>query len=350
MTDDTHEAPTANWLGIDVAKASFEAAVHPPWHPGLSIAPGELPRSGFPRTPEGVEDLLSWLDRTSPDRPVLVAMEATGRYSVELTELLLAARPELAPAIVDPLTIRDFGRSLGRRSKTDRADAASIARYGAERRPKPWTPAPPEYARLREMVRQRAFLVSSLSDARNRLEEIGPFPEVADVQRQVIAAMEQGRDRLDGLMHELIAGHPALAAAARRLRTIPGVGPVTVATILGELGPLDRFPSSRSVSAFAGVAPIRIESGTSVRGRSRMSKQGSPEVRRVLYMAAMSAVTKARDNRFARAYEQLVQRGKPRMSALGAIMRRILVTARALVRSQTDYADHFPNQNRTQRP
>jgi transposase len=350
MTIDTHEVPAPNWLGIDVAKASFEAAVHPPWHPGLSIPPSELPRSGFPRTPQGVGDLLSWLDRTSPDRPVLVAMEATGRYSVELAELILEARPELAPAIVDPLTIRDFGRSLGQRSKTDRADAASIARYGAERFPKPWTPAPPEFARLREMVRERAFLVSSLTNARNRLEEIGPFPEVAKVQRRVVAAIEKGRDRLDRLVRKLIADHPALAAAARRLRTIPGVGPVTVATILGELGPLDRFSSSRSISAFAGVAPIRIESGTSVLGRSRMSKQGSHEVRRVLYMAAMTAAAKAGDNRFARIYQQLIQRGKPKMAALGAIMRRILVTARALVCTEANYIDDFPAQKTLQKP
>ena len=328
------------WAGIDVAKATFEVALHPAWVPGKEILLAELPRANFPRTAEGVARLLDWLDGAKAPVGVRAVMETTGRYSVELAGLLLAARPSLAPAIVDAKAASHFARSLRLRNKTDRVDAAALARFGAERSPAPWRPPAPEYDALQEMSRQRRFLVESLVTARNRLAEIESAPAVARIQRQVIASLEKAIGRVEDLMRKHVAGNARLAAAVRRLDTAPGVAFVTATTVLGELGDLARFPTSRSLSAFAGLSPRRFESGTSVRGRSRMCKQGSPRVRQVLYLAALAAIRNPR-SRFGRSYAAMVEAGKPRMVALGAIMRKLLVTMRAMIVGETDYQDRL---------
>ena len=337
MTNASSETAPA-WAGIDVAKGTFEVAVHPAWTPGKPVPLSDLPRGSFPRTAEGVASFLDWLDGAKAPGGVRAVMETTGRYSVELAELLLAASPSLAPAIADAKSASHFARSLRLRNKTDRADAATLARFGAERCPEPWRRAAPEYAALHEMVRQRAFLVADLTAARNRLAEIDGMPAVAKVQQRVVAALEKALAKTEELMRGHVASHPVLAEAVGRLDTLPGVAFVTAATVLGELGDITRFPTSRGLAAFAGLSPRRFESGTSVHGRTRMCKQGSPEVRRVLYMAAMAAVGRP-GNRFARSHAAMVATGKPGKVALCAIMRRMLVTMRAMLVAGADYQD-----------
>ncbi|MBT7301833.1 MAG: IS110 family transposase, partial [Victivallales bacterium] len=124
----------------------------------------------------------------------------------------------------------------------------------------------------------------------------------------------------------------------QRLDTMPGGAFVTATTVLGELGDLARFLTSRSLSAFAGLSPRNSDSGTSVHGRPRMCKQGSPRLRQVLYLAALAAIRNPR-TRFARSYTAMVKAGKPKMVAVGAIMRKMLVTMRAMIVTGTDYQD-----------
>ena len=125
------------WAGIDVAKATFEAALHPAWVRGKEIPLAELPGANFRRTAGGVARLLAWLDGMQAPVGVCAVMETTGRYSVELAKLLLAARPSLAPAIVDAKSASHFARSLRLRNKTDRVDAATLARLGRGASPEP---------------------------------------------------------------------------------------------------------------------------------------------------------------------------------------------------------------------
>jgi transposase len=337
MTNASNRTAPA-WAGIDVAKATFEAALHPAWVPGKEIPLAELPGANFPRTAGGVARFLAWLDGMQAPVGVRAVMETTGRYSVELAELLLAARPSLAPAIVDAKSASHFARSLRLRNKTDRVDAATLARFGAERCPVPWCPPAPEYGALQEMSRQRRFLVGSLVTARNRLAEIESIAAVAKIQKQVVTSLEKAIERTEALMRKHLAKHAGLAGAVRRLDTMPGVAFVTATTVLGELGDLARFLTSRRLSTFAGLSPRDFESGTSVHRKPRICKQGSPRLRQVLYLAALAAIRNPR-NRFARSYTVMVEAGKPKMVAVVAIMRKMLVTMRAMIVTETDYQD-----------
>ena len=179
------------WVGLDVAKLTFEAAVHPPWHPGLEVPFSDLRRQGFSRTREGVGKMLAWLDGVELEGGVRAVMEATGNYSIELAGWLVTMRPELAPAIADPKKVSYFFKSLGLRSKTDRIDATALSRFGAERLPAPWQPPTPEYAQLKQLNRQRTFIVEAQVAARNRMDEIREAKTVAEFHQKYIDGLKK---------------------------------------------------------------------------------------------------------------------------------------------------------------
>lgn len=327
------------WVGIDVSKRTFDAAIHPCWEPGGDITLSSLPKQKFNRDVEGVGKLLGWIDAKCPDAEARVVMEATGCYSLELAGWLTEVRPSLVPVIADPKAVSHFIKSLRLRNKTDKTDAAALARFGAERNPQQAPAQSKEYEDLRQMSRERTYIVRSLTAASNRLEEIGVCKQVAELHKKLVGDMKKALAKIEDMIRRHVEAHANLQAAVERLDTIPGVAFTTAATILGELGDLTRFLTSRSLSAFAGTSPRLFESGESVKGKTRMCKQGSPRARQALYLACLAALRVKTPNSLSIFYQSLVAKGKPKMSAIGAMMRKMLVLMRALLVEQTDYDD-----------
>jgi transposase len=322
----------AVWIGIDVAKETVDTALHGEGRPGACLSI----HATFPRTREGMAALVHWARGHAPGETRLRAIvEATGRYSTEAIAWLLEADPSVAPACVNPLHAKRFAQSLGLRNKTDRIDARMLARFGAEREPAPHEAPQGAALELRSLVRERRELVDEQTRLKNRIGEASDSRFVARERARLLKSVAAAIKRLDAEIERVVASDCKLRADAARLRTIPGVGFVTAATILAELGDLRRFASGRALAAFAGLSPRRHESGTSVRGRTRMCKQGNPAVRAILYMAS---VTSARtEDGMKRLYDRLVANGKAPKSALGAVMRRLLVLMRTLLVKAEDY-------------
>ena len=264
-------------------------------------------------------------------------MEATGRYSLEVIAWLLAAEASLAPACVNPLQAKRFAQSLGTRNKTDRVDARVLARMGAERKPAAYQPPTPARAALRDLVRERRALVDERTALNNRIGEGTDSAIVRRERDRLLGNLKRAIQRMDKAIAEAVAADAQLRRDVARLCTIPGVGMVTAVTVLAELGDLRRFSSSRQVTAFAGVSPHQHMSGTSVRGRTRMSKQGNPAVRSVLYTSSMTASRVP--GPMQQTYQRLVDAGKAPSAALGAVMRKQLVLMRALLVTETDYEE-----------
>jgi transposase len=343
------------WVGLDVAKLTFDAALHPPLQPGVAPDLASLPVRRFARTPEGARELIDWIDAalapalSEPDAAceVRVLMEATGHYSLELVAWLLAARPDLRPSIVNPGLISAHARSLGQRNKTDRTDARVIARFGAERSPEPFQPLSPEQAELRELTRERQSVVQERVAVQERAREGSCSPLVQKTWKKRISHLEKIEEQLESAIRELIQNVPRFKADLELLVSIPGVGFLTAATVLAELGDLRAFARARRLSSFVGLSPRQCQSGTSVRGRTRMSKKGNPRVRSILYLAALAAV---RSNpHLRRCYHDLVARGKTKMAALGAVMRKLLVLMRALLVSNSPFQADFAACEKTRR-
>jgi transposase len=341
------------WSGLDVSKASFDAALYVPRPDGEAHELRDLPVKTFMRTPQGVCAFLDWADArlapgAAPGEPqpiVRVVMEATGRYSVELAVWLLAERPLIAPAIVNPQQACHFRKSLNFRNNTDRIAARALAQYGAERQPAPFQPPTAEHAELRELSRYRTTLVEQRVADKNRFGEGADSTLVRRLQKSRIEKLERDIERVEKEMKRVVAHMPDLARDAELIDTIYGVGFVTAIAVVAELGDLRRFTRGRQLSAFVGTAPCIHESGSSVHKRPRMSKAGEPRLRALLYMCAMAAV--GGDNEFADTYHRLIAAGKPKMAALGAVMRKLLLVMRAIVISGQPYDPHYNGRRNT---
>lgn len=194
---------------------------------------------------------------------------------------------------------------------------------------------------LRQLTRQRTVLVESLTALKLRLHEElnGSYRFIQKLLKDQVKGLQRLLDRLEKEMITLLGSDPRLKADFELLRSIPGVGLITAAVVLGELGDLNRFKRSRQISAMVGVCPKQNTSGKSVRGRTVLSKKGNYRVRKVLYMAAL--ITIRGNSSVADFYRHLLDQGKNGKSALCAVMRKLLVLMRALVISRKGYDPGF---------
>lgn len=327
------------WAGCDVAKKTFDAGI---WTESETDRPRDLkdiPVKTFERTRDGVQRFVDWVVERVGDVEFRVVMEATGKYSTGLAAWMSALRPSLSPAIVNPMTARRFAESLPTRNKTDRTDARSLARFGAERRPVPFEPLTAEVAELRDLSRHRQAVIDTRVAEENRSKEPTNSPLVRKMLRRHIAQLKRDEKKIGEEMKKIIAKIPDLKRDAAALQGVWSVGFVTSASVLAELGDLRRFQCARQLTAFAGVSPRHEKSGSSVRKRTRMSKQGSSRIRKALYMAALTAIRG--DSDLADFYNHLLEEKKTKMAALGAVMRKLLVVMRAILISGEPYVKHY---------
>jgi transposase len=302
-------------VGVDVSKSQLDA---------YDLGAGRRLRVG--NDAAGVARLAAW---ASPG--ALVVMEASGGYERPAHRRLLERG--LKVAIVNAKRVRDFARASGRLAKTDRVDAEVIARYGAFARP-PATPAPdPAGRELAEVLAFRQRLVSEITARQQQLGHL-ETPLLRRRAQADLARLRRDKAEIETLLRRAIGGAPHLARGFALLTSMPGVGLILAATLLAllpELGALDR----RQIASLVGVAPIAKDSGLK-RGQ-RVVAEGRSAVRRVLYMAALSASRGG--SRFAAFYRRLVAKGKPPKLALVATMRKMLVTLNAIARAQQPWSE-----------
>ena len=336
------------WGGIDVAKDKFDAALYLPVEPGqMPRDIMSLPKKTFALTPDGVKKFHQWSVHIRDEAGIeggkmRLVMEATGRYSKDLTRWFNEEMPFTCPAIEDPKTIKDFIKSLKLRNKTDEIDAGALARYGAERMPEPFQEMPEDYRYLQGLTRMRSALIDQLTAAEARLKEINGFKKLEKIQQQVVKSIAQAVKKMELEIKRCVNDSRELCENVKLASTIPGVALITASTVLGECGPLSRH-TSRQMGSCSGIAPQIRQSGTSVRG-SKISKHGPARLRKALYMASISAIE---GNPKMRAlYDRLVAKGKTAMQARCAVMRKLLLLIRAVVVNKTEYQDNFSNKIR----
>lgn len=330
-----------SWAGTDVGKLFFDVCIH-----GPQLGDDDrshlkrLPVKRFARTAQGVAEFVAWLMEKGLVGSVRVVMEATGRYSLELYEWMVQAEPSLAPAIVHPRRLKGYAEGMGTRSKNDQIDARVLAYYGVVHRPAAFEPIGKNYAEIRELSRQRTFLVQQNTAHKQRLEEVKSDRYLArQLQDQIKLADKQIAD-IEKRIEKKVKQDPQLDKAHTAHDKVPGVGSVIASGVLAELGDLSRFVSNNQMVGFVGLAVKENQSGKR-KGRSSISKQGNSEVRRLLHLAAFACIRL--DNRFGRFYHHLLNKGKTKKQAMTATGRKILITMRALVKTGHDYIDdHLP--------
>ena len=258
--------------------------------------------------------------------PTLVVLEATGGHEVDVVAALVGAG--LPVVVVNPRQIRAYARATGQLAKTDALDARVIAQFAEAVRPEV-RPLPDEQTRaLDEAVTRRRQLVDMLGAEANR-KRLVRDPRVQERIEAHIVWLKRALHELDRDLQTTIRASPVWRETDDVLRSAPGVGPVTTSTILAELPELGRL-SRHKIAALVGVAPVNRDSGQ-FRGR-RMITGGRTSVRRVLYMATVTAIHR---NPAIRAfYQRLRANGRPVKVAITAAMRKLLTILNAMMRDR----------------
>jgi transposase len=296
-------------LGIDIAKNSFQVAL---------LRDGKLRHHGFPNTAPGFAQLQAWLTKRGVNH-LHACMEATASYGDALALFLHQAGHLVS--IVNPARIKGFAQSELQRNKTDKLDAAVIARFCDRQKPEAWTPPPAEIQHLQALTRRLQALTEMRQQETNRLEQAGKQAIIRESLEKIIATLDGEIARLRQLINQHIDQHPRLRQERDLLLSIPGIGQITATWLLSEVQ-VQTYSSARQVAAHAGLTPRHNESGQRVGGRTPLSKTGNARLRRALYMPAVVA---KRYNPIIKAFcERLNQRGKRPMEIIGAAMRKLL--------------------------
>lgn len=315
------------YIGIDIAKLSFAACLVNPQ--------GKPQKKELPNTPEGFAKLMRWVTYLAPDASYHFCMEATGSYYEALATFLAEANQWVS--VVNPHRTHHAAKAAGAGNKTDPAEAHLLAEYARKENPPIWRRATPEVRTLIAMLRRLQALKDHLTQEQNRLGD----PSV-DGQPEVLASLEKSIAFLQGeiaallkQIREHIDKHPNLRLDRDLLTSIPGIGEITAAWIMAELPDVRLIRSAQSAAAYTGLAPREYRSGTSVHRETRLSKRGNVHLRRVLYMPAITAV---RFNPAVKAlYDRLIARGRSRMVALGAAMRKLVMIAYGVLKNRKEF-------------
>ena len=314
----------AKWVGIDVSKATLDVFVQP-----------TAEQWPVPNRAAAIEALVERLRGLEVERIVL---EASGGYETQVVAALASAG--LPVLVVNPRQVRDFARAIGQLAKTDRIDAQVLARFAEAIRPE-LRPLPDATTRgLRALVGRHRQLQEMLTAEQNRLVSaaVQDAPEaLRDQLAEHISWLRRQLADVDNELHQQLQASPVWRERERLLRSIPGIGPVTSATLLSklpELGHLDR----KAIAKLVGVAPLNRDSGTLHAPRRIWG--GRAGVRAVLYMAALVAT---RCNPQIRSfYARLRAAGKPAKIALVACMHKLLVVCNSVLRSGTPWRTMSP--------
>ncbi len=313
------------FLGIDISKDKFDIA--------LLLPEGKYKTKAFRNNASGHIQLTHWLCKQT-DQHVHCCMEATNVYGHGLAEHLYDAGYEVS--IVNPLRIKGFAQSELQRTKSDRQDAALIARFARAMVPRPWTPDAKSIRQLRAMVRRLDMLLEMRQQEVNRLY-VADVVIQFDIERH-IGYLDQQIAKLRETIADHIEHNDELNVKGQLLKSIPGIGETSCAHLLAYFANIDKFDDAKKLASFCGVAPREFQSGSSINKRAKMSKTGAAQLRKALFMPAMVAL---RYNPILiDLKKRLLAKGKSKMLIIGAGMRKLLHIVYGVLKNNTPFDEN----------
>lgn len=326
-------------VGIDISKSSFSACLCARDHAdSLSFSSVE----NFTNDKTGFNQLLRWTRKlVTKEAPLVFLMEATGVYYESLAHHLHKIKQEVC--VVLPNTSKHFFASLNIKTKTDAVDAKVLSQFGVERGHKPWTPPNPLLLELRNLTRYHVQLMEqrtallNIKHSKDAAHEIQTF--IKKSNQTLIRQIDKQIEQCKGKIQELIISDEHLHQKVQDALTIKGVGLITVATIIAETLGFKHVKSAKQLASYAGYDVVERESGTSIKGKTRISKKGNRYIRNALYFPAMVA---SRFNPELKAtYQRIIEKKPSKMVGQVAIQRKLLVLIYALWKKDERYIENY---------
>jgi len=316
-------------VGIDVSACTLVVALERDHQPGRQ-------RREFPNTAAGHQVLVQWLSKSAT--AVQVCLEATSLYSLDLA-LALDRAEGIEVMVANPRAIADFAKALLQRSKTDQLDAEVMLEFVRRMPFVPWQPPKPHRLDLRALMRRITGLKLASQQEKNRLHSVSQAAEITPLVRKDIQShlvqLERHIEKLEQQAEAIVQADPELAQQFRHLVSVRGIARVSALHILAELVVLAPDMTARQWVAHAGLDPRHHDSGTSIHKPARISRAGNRYLRAALFMPALVATQ--HDPNIRAFYQKLVDRGKTKMQAIVAVMRKLLHALHGMLRTDSDF-------------
>jgi transposase len=317
-------------LGIDVSKDSLDVVL---------MSDSRHVHKIFANDPIGHKHLLNWLIAQRAGQ-VHVCLEATGQYGEEVSEYFFQRGYPVS--VVNPARIKRYGESKLHRNKTDKADAALIAEFCQKENPPLWAPLPADLKHLRALVRRLDDLQSAYHQEHNRSLSGEKDAWVLEDLKDHLNYLQERIRAAQQAIQQHIEQTPILKSQQELLISIPGIGKLTAARLLAEIGDITAFEDAPQLAAYAGLNPKASRSGSSVHKKTRISKEGRAFLRRILYMPAV--VAKTHNPTIKEFCKRLADKRLANMAIVVAAMRKLIHIVFGVLKNQRPFDPDYGKQ------
>jgi transposase len=296
----------------------------------------------FVNNERGFTAMMLWVKKhTDNDSPLRYVMEATGVYHEALAYFL--ADRNYAVSIIMPNKITNFFRTLEIKTVTDKSMSEAIALFGLEKKVEDWIQPQKVFRELRQVTRERDQLIAERTMLKNQLhaEQIEAYPS-----EQIISRIRIRIKLVNGQLKETLSETTAaitndqeINRSVKLLTSIPGIGLLTAAVIMAETNGFELIRSKKQLTSYAGLDVKEKESGTSVKGKPRISKRGNRHLRKAMYMPALSAIRHS--ERYKAIFVRIVSRNGIKMKGAVAVQRKLLEMTYTVYKTQTPYLEDY---------
>jgi transposase len=326
-------------VGIDVSQDELVVCLgkmYDDWTPSL------MAHQSFVNKSKGFSLLKDWVEKLTDDQvSIQFVMEATGVYH-ELLAYYLHEQGCLV-SIVLPNKISNYARSLEVKTVTDKTASKAIALFGLERKLDNWEPPKGIYKKLQQLSRERSQLIEQRTMIKNQLHaeksEASPNKQSIERANKRIALLNKQEVQIKQELADLIKQDAQVKQSVLLMLSIPGIGALTAATILGETNGFELIRNKRQLSSYAGFDVQEKQSGTSVKGKPHISKKGNKHLRKAMHMPALAAIR--HDERYKAIFARLVSRHGIKMKAAVAVQRKLLEMAYTIYKTQQKFDKNY---------
>lgn len=303
----------------------------------------------FKNNDSGVKLLVDWVNKlTDYEVPVRYVMEATGVYHQKFAYYLVDNGCEIS--IVLPNKISNYIRTLELKTITDKSCSQAIAQFGLERKLDKWAKPKSIYKELQQLTRERDQIVQERSVIKNQIhaEKTESEPNQKSLERMQarIRFLNSQEKEIKADITDIVSKDPDLKQVINNITTIPGVGELTAVIVLAETNGFELIRNKSQLSSYAGLDVKEKQSGTSVKGKPRISKKGNRNLRKSMHLPSLTAVKW--DENFKNIYARLISKNGIKMKALVAVQRKILELIYILFKNETVYDKEYITKNSAQ--
>lgn len=322
-------------VGIDVSQKELVVALG---RMTIDWTPELYAYKTFANNASGFDALEKWVSKQSqPEVGIRYVMEATGVYHESLSYYLFDKGHKLS--VVLPNKISNYFRTLDIKTITDSTASQAITRFGLERNLEDWKRPNPVYKKLRQLVRERDQLVQERTAIKNQMHaekaEAEPSDDSVKRMKKRITLLDKQEEEIKEEIKRLVKSNEQIEEKVKITCTIPGIGLLTAATILAETNGFDLIRNKRQLTSYAGLDVVQKQSGTSVRGKTKISKKGNKYLRKAMYLPALSAIR--HDEHFKGIFTRIVAKHGIKMKAGVAVQRKLLEMTFTIFRTNKPY-------------